>query len=300
MILLALLFSASVFAEKIMNIELKRPDQSKIVAKLVIPEGDTRFPLVLYLQGSSCVSVNDYQYSLSSALKKKNYALLSIEKPGVTRDIKPDDCHKDSYLLKNNVFQRANDAEEVLKFIKKNTKWSEDYFLIGGSEGTVVATLLAKKKSPRGLALLAGANGITMEEEFQILIDKQKRPCGFTSKNELKNKVEMIYLRPDSKETWCSSTSSPNSFYWWSRILRLNVMDDLKTFDFPIWAAHGTEDEAVPIESSIEAEKWFKKNEKTNFTLKRYEGLNHKWRNAKGEKKIDEVMNDLDQWLLQF
>lgn len=300
MILLALLFSASVFAEKIMNIELNRPDKSKIVARLVIPNPDLPFPIVLYLQGSSCVSLKDYKFQISPGLVKKNYALLSIEKPGVTKDMKQEDCFKESYLLKNDVFARANDAENVLKFIKKNTKWSDDYFVIGASEGTIVATLLAKKKSPRGLALLAGANGLTMEDEFNVLIDKHKRPCGFTSKNELKNKIQTIYLRPDSKETWCSSSSSPNSFYWWSRILRLNVMDDLKTFDFPIWAAHGTEDDAVPIESSIEAEKWFQSNEKTNFTLKRYEGLNHKWRNQKGEKKIDEVMKDLDQWLLQF
>lgn len=300
MILLALLFSVSVFAEKVMNIELKRPDQSKIVARLTIPNPELPFPVVLYLQGSSCISVNDYKYSLSSALLKKNYALLSIEKPGVTRDMKAEDCFKESYLLKNDVFSRSKDAEEVLKFIKKNTRWSEDYFLIGASEGTVVATLLAKKKSPRGLALLAGANGLTMEEEFNVLIDKGERPCGFTSKNELKKKIETIYLRPDSKETWCSSSSSPNSYYWWSRILRLNLLDDLKTFDFPIWAAHGTLDDAVPVESSIEVEKWFTRNEKKNFTLKRYEGLNHKWRNSKGEKKIDEVMNDLDQWLLQF
>lgn len=300
MILLALLFSASVFAEKIMNIELKRPDQSKIVARLVIPNPDLPFPIVLYLQGSSCVSLKDYKFQLSPALVKKNYALLSIEKPGVTRDMTEADCFKESYLLKNDVFARTNDAENVLKFVKKNTKWSDDYFIIGASEGTVVGTLLAKRKSPRGLALLAGANGLTMEDEFNVLIDKHKRPCGFTSKNELKNKIQTIYLRPDSKETWCSSSSSPNSFYWWSRILRLNVMDDLKTFDFPIWAAHGTEDDAVPIESSIEVEKWFQSNEKTNFILKRYEGLNHKWRNSKGEKKIDEVMKDLDQWLVQF
>src|SRR5690606_17832200 len=107
-------------------------------------------------------------------------------------------------------------------------------------------------------------------------------------------------LRPDSKETWCSSSTSPNSFYWWSRILRLSLIDDLKTFDFPIWVAHGTEDDAVPIESSIEVEKLFQRNEKKNLLFKRYPGLNHKWIDEKGNKKIGEVMKDLDQWLLQF
>ncbi len=77
-------------------------------------------------------------------------------------------------------------------------------------------------------------------------------------------------------------------------------MDDLKTFDFPIYVAHGTEDESVPIESSIEVEKVFLKLEKKNLTFKRYEGLNHKWRNLKGENKTVDVMNDLDQWLLKF
>lgn len=300
MIWWVLLFSLSAFAEKIMNIELNRPDQSKITARLTIPNEKIPFPIILYLQGSSCVSMRDFKFELSGELRKKNYALLSIEKPGVFRNMKEEDCFKDSYLLKNDVFRRAEDALHVLNWIKKNTKWSDDYFLVGGSEGTIVATLLAKKKAPRALALLAGANGLTMEEEFYVLIDKNKRPCGFTSKIEMRKKIETIFIRPDSKETWCGSTSSPNSFYWWSRILRLNVLDDLKMFDFPIYAAHGTDDDAVPIESSIEVEKYFERNEKKNFVLKRYEGLNHKWRNAKGEKKIDEVMKDLDQWLLQF
>lgn len=298
--LLTLLLSVSAFAEKNINIELNRPDKTKILARLSIPNDKIPFPLILYLQGSSCVSVRDYKYELSPALRKKNYALLTIEKPGISRDLNPEDCFKDSYLLKNDVFTRADDALHVLNFIDKSTKWSGDYFLIGGSEGTVVATLLAKKKYPRALALLAGANGMTMEDEFYVLIDKKKRPCGFTSKKDLKQKIESIYLRPDSKETWCSSSSSPNSYYWWSRILRLSLLDDLKSFDFPIWAAHGTEDESVPIESSIEVEKAFLKNEKKNFILRRYPGLNHKWIDEKGNKKIADVMQDLDQWLLQF
>ena len=292
--------SLSAFAEKNINIELNRPDKSKILARLSIPNENLPFPVILYLQGSSCVSVRDFKFNLSPALKKKNYALLTIEKPGVSRNMKSEDCFKDSYLLKNDVFTRANDAFHVMNFIKKNTKWSGDYFLIGGSEGTVVATLLAKKKYPRALALLAGANGLTMEEEFNVLIEKKKRPCGFTSKKDLKQKIESIYLRPDSNETWCSSSSSPNSYYWWTRILRLSLLDDLKSFDFPIWVAHGTEDESVPIESSIEVEKVFQRNEKKNLVLKRYPGLNHKWMNDKGERKIQDVMNDLDQWLLQF
>lgn len=300
MILLLLLLSISAFAEKNINIELNRPDKTKILARLSIPNQKLPFPIILYLQGSSCVSTRDYKFDLSPALKKKNYALLTVEKPGISREMKAQDCFKDSYLLKNDIFTRSNDAFHVLNFILKNTKWSGDYFLVGASEGTIVATLLAKKKYPRALALLAGANGMTMEEEFYVLIDQKKRPCGFTSKKDLKQKIESIYLRPDSNETWCSSSSSPNSYYWWSRILRLSVIDDLKSFDFPIWVAHGTQDESVPIESSIEAEKVFERNEKKNLTLKRYQGLNHKWINDKGEKKIHEVMTDLDQWLLQF
>lgn len=300
MILLALFLSLSAFAEKIMNIELKRPDESVIIARLKIPDDKIPFSIILHLQGSACESVHAAYYEISPALKKKNHAHLLIEKPGISKGMKPADCFKESYLVKNDIFTRANDAFHVLNFIKKNTKWNDEYYSLGKSEGTIVATLLAKKKYPRAMALLAGANGLTMEEEFNLMLDKGDRPCGFTSKTELKTKIETIYLRPDSKETWCSSSASPNSFYWWSRILRLSVLDELKTFDFPIYVAHGTLDESVPIESSIEVEKVFIKNEKKNLTFKRYEGLNHKWRNQKGEKKIDEVMKDLDTWLLQF
>src|SRR5690606_23817369 len=122
--LLSLLLSVSAFAEKNINIELNRPDKSKILARLTIPDEKLPFPLILYLQGSSCVSVRDYKYELSPSLRKKNYALLTIEKPGVSRDMKAEDCFKDSYLLKNDVFTRADDAFHVLNFIKKSTKWS--------------------------------------------------------------------------------------------------------------------------------------------------------------------------------
>jgi hypothetical protein len=110
MILLFLLFSLSAHAEKIINIELSRPDSSKIVGRLTIPDEKLPFPIILYLQGSNCISVRDYRFDISPALKKKNYALLSIEKPGLTRDMKEEDYFKDSYLLKNDVFSRANDA----------------------------------------------------------------------------------------------------------------------------------------------------------------------------------------------
>ena len=300
MIFLVLLFSVSAFAEKIINIELKRPDDSKIIGRLTIPDESKPFSIILHLQGSACESVHEAYYDLSPALKKKNHGHLLIEKPGLSKGMKTEDCFKDSYLLKNDIFTRANDAFHVLNFIKKNTRWNDEYYSIGKSEGTVVATLLAKKKYPRAMALLAGANGLTMEEEFNLMIDKGDRPCGFTSKNEFKKKVEAIYLIPDSKETWCSSSISPNSYYWWSRILRLSLIEELKTFDFPIYVAHGTKDESVPIETSIEVEKVFLRIEKKNLTFKRYEGLNHKWRNDKGEKKINEVMRELDSWLLQF
>lgn len=300
MIFLAMLFSLSAFAEKIINIELKRPDESLIIARLKIPDEKIPFSIILHLQGSACESVHAAYYEISPALKKKNHAHLLIEKPGISKTMRTADCLNDSYLVKNDIFTRANDAFHVLNFIKKNTKWNDEYYSIGKSEGTVVATLLAKKKYPRAMALLAGANGLTMEEEFNLMIDKGDRPCGFTSKTELKNKIETIFLRPNSKETWCSSSTSPNSFYWWSRILRLSVLDDLKTFDFPIYVAHGTLDESVPIEGSVAVEKAFLLNDKKNLTFKRYEGLNHKWRDEKGNKKIDEMMRDLDSWLLQF
>lgn len=300
MILLALFLSLTAFAEKVIHIELNRPDKTTIHARLEIQNPEIPFPIILFLQGSACESVQDFHHELAPALKKKNYAHLLIEKPGLKKGLKADECFKDTYLVKNSVYSRAEDAFHVLNFIKKNTRWNDEYFVVAKSEGTVVATLLANKKYPRAMALLAGANGLTMEEEFNVLLEKGKRPCGFTSKTELKAKIESIYLRPDSKETWCSSSSSPNSYYWWSRILRLNTLDMLKTFDFPIYVAHGTEDEAVPMESSIEAEKTFERLGKKNMKFIRYEGLNHKWRDKSGVNKTSDVMRALDEWLLQF
>lgn len=291
MILLFLLLSFAAFAEKNINIELRRPDKTLLRARLEIPDEKKPFGIILHLQGSACESVHKAYYNISVELKKKNWAHLLIEKPGVWKDMKAEDCEKDEYLLKNDIFQRANDAVHVLQFISKSTKWDQRYISIGKSEGTVVATLLAKKRYPVAMVLLAGANGLTMEEEFMVMLDKGDRPCKMTSKTEVEKKIDLVFTRPNSKEIWCGKP-----YYWWSRILRLSLMDDLKAFDFPIWVAHGTKDDQVPVEGSQAVEKLGKKN----YTFRFFEGLNHKWQTEKGEKRWDQVMNDMDQWLLQF
>src|SRR5690606_3223662 len=103
------------------------------------------------------VSAKELKYELHSDHRKKNYALLTIEKPGNFPGMKPQDCFKDEYLLKNNVFARKNDAIHVLDFIKEKLSWNKELILVGESEGTLVATLLAEKRTPKAMALFSGA-----------------------------------------------------------------------------------------------------------------------------------------------
>ncbi len=73
--------------------------------------------------------------------------------------------------------------------------------------------------------------------------------------------------------------------------------------DIPVFVAHGTSDQSVPIESIDYLQSQLILNSKTNVTIKRYAGLDHSFCDLIDPKCPDtsyhqpEVMNDFLKWL---
>ncbi len=61
--------------------------------------------------------------------------------------------------------------------------------------------------------------------------------------------------------------------------------------------AHGTEDQAMPIESTLATVDAFRKAEKNNLTFIKYDGLGHGCRKATGEVLCGEVFGKMQVWL---
>lgn len=294
-ILLSFLIISSVWG-KTSRIELDKPDKTKLIAVLDVPDPQKPFAIFLHLQGSGCMDPISDQ--LGKEMIAMNTGALIIQKPGLSLPLLEGECFGPKYLLGNNIFTRVNDAVHTLNFIFKNfPNWNKKLIIYGKSEGTVVATLLTNKVKANLLILFAGANGMTMEDEMYTLIKKGHKVCGESTKEKLKTKIEDVFKTPGSTATWCSGKTSPNSLNWWSKILREDVLHYLLRVDYPIYVAHGSKDDMVPIESSYEAQKAFDRNSKKNLTFREYKNLNHKFRDKKNKSHADEIYQELNEWM---
>jgi hypothetical protein len=175
--------------------------------------------------------------------------------------------------------------------------------MIGGSEGTVVAPLIGVSKlNVRAIALWAGARSMTMAEEFLLNLEKGNRLCADTKPSETayRDKFQEIFNDIDSTKLWCSSPEqgSVNSFQWWSHILDYNPLENFLNFKGNLFVAHGTRDKMIPVESTLDTERIFKLNNKTNLEVKIHQDLDHGCTDSNGVSHCNKVFGEIHGWLL--
>ncbi|MFT0211115.1 hypothetical protein VQ643_00670 [Pseudomonas sp. F1_0610] len=122
-----------------------REDGSKIEYYLM-SENKTKTLLVV-LQGSDCNSVYNNQFVRENFTQLVEADVLLVEKYAITNELpyRLDEARSDcpvDYLLNDSVLQRRDDYLHVLAYLKSHY---EKIYLLGGSEGAVVAALIAHK-----------------------------------------------------------------------------------------------------------------------------------------------------------
>lgn len=118
-----------------------------IVAK---PSGAGRFPMVYFLQGYTCSSI-EFQGAnplgrLVEQLVGMGYAVFRVEKPGVGDSQHTPDCLDIDFPTEVAAFEAAYEKMVSYDFVDKN-----QIFLYGHSLGGLVAPLLAQKFQPAGV-----------------------------------------------------------------------------------------------------------------------------------------------------
>ncbi|QDG94745.1 lysophospholipase (plasmid) [Rhizobium sp. NIBRBAC000502774] len=145
---------------------------------LTLPEGAGQVPAALILPGSGPVDRdgnipngnNESLKLLAHALAERHIATLRIDKRGIgesrTVALREDDLRFETYV---------EDAIGWIKLLQDESR-VEAIYLIGHSEGTLVATLVAQKVDVAGVVLLAGAG-----ESAGKLIGRQLAASGLAS-----------------------------------------------------------------------------------------------------------------------
>lgn len=280
---------------------LARLDKSILTYYLKKPQ-TSYFDILVLAQGSSCESAY-YHLEKFNLVKKiiPQMALLVVEKYGLDKEIQEEKNCPDEYLAYNDLYQRVADYKYVMqKLIEKEPLWSGKLYIIGGSEGALITSMLAKELNPEKIIVLVGGLGMTMAEALPISVRKSLQSRGVPEETinreiaKLPGKYLEILAEPTSTKTWLGRT---NTYKYWNSVLFYEPWNSLLKFDGRILNIHGTADINSPVEGSQKLKNIFDEHNRTNLEYWELEGLDHAFKDKNGKSFMQEILEKSLEWL---
>ena len=277
---------------------VSRDDGSFISYYLVQHAHDTD-TLLLILQGSDCNSVLNIDSILTEYKNVWPEAdVLLIEKYGINRKLKysSDPARKDypaQYLEKDNPAQRVADINTVLDIVRKDGQYKK-LIQLGGSEGAVIANLVsADIDSIDATIAFNGGGRWFIDDVSHSIAVKHKNPEEARKEiDDFKGFAEHV-LNNEPFELDVSG----HGYHWWQQMLSIDQLDTLKKVKSPLLIVQGGMDTSVSPQKTDELVQRLKELEKNNIEYRRYEALDHGFKDSDGENQRNEVVSDMNSWL---
>ncbi|MFS1526207.1 alpha/beta hydrolase family protein [Microbulbifer sp. 2304DJ12-6] len=255
--------------------------------------------LLLILQGSDCNSVLQIE---SIFVDYKNIwpaaDLLLIEKYGIDRElsysseVEREDCPI-QYLQKDSPKQRVSDIKIVLDIVRKDDKYS-NFIVLGGSEGAIIANLLAASIDYVDATISFNGGGRWFIDDiihsimsgYENSDDAKEGIAGFRKFSEhiLNSKVFALEV-------------SGHGYSWWHQMLSIDQLNVLQKVDSPLLVLQGGIDLSVSPQKVDELILALRKLGKENIEYLTYEGLDHGFNNIQGQSEREKVVNNINTWL---
>ncbi len=253
---------------------------------------------ILYLDGSTCASVAQVMAYLKP-FSDAGLAVVAPEKRGVSPGDTGISCSAE-YLATNDRLERTAAAKLALRRVGDLVPgWDGRVIVVATSEGTVFAPEIAAGPSVVGLALLGGG-GMSQAWELEVLKRKELTAAHATGGDiahalaELDAAERAILADPTSTRTWLGPD---NTYRRWASYLTYEPMEALRRVRVPILMINGGRDQATPIESAEAVRSELAATGEVELRLVRYEDLDHEWRDASGQRRIDRLARDLTEWV---
>ncbi|WP_081852418.1 alpha/beta hydrolase family protein [Aeromonas dhakensis] len=255
--------------------------------------------LLLILQGSDCNSVLKIDSILTEYKNVWPQAnLLLIEKYGIDQELKysKDAERKDcpaQYLEKDNPAQRVADIKVVLDTVRKDGQYKK-FILLGGSEGALIANLVTADVDyiDATIAFNGGGRWFIDDVSHSIAV-KHKNPAAARKEvDDFKGFAEhVLNSKPFELEV------SGHGYHWWQQMLSIEQLDTLKKVNSPLLIIQGGRDISVSPQKTDELMQRLTELGKSNIEYRRYEELDHGFKNSDGNSLRKEVINDMNIWL---
>lgn len=275
---------------------LPRQDGSSITYYL---DGNGSRTLLVLMQGSDCNSVAHnpvINEQFSTLLEGAD--VLTVEKYGLTRATAwnpagdSPDC-PESYFSHDSPEQRARDYLQVIDALAGQYGY-EQLVLLGGSEGAVVAALVASRREDVSALVTLNGGGRFFHDDVLYSMARELPPAaldearaGFLGFRDSVMNAETMDLR-----------MSGHGFRWWKSMFSLDQRATLQQVEAPLLIVQAERDESVsPGLAREQAEQLREGKSNVDFLL--VENVDHKFRDDAGESRTDAVIASVRGWLGQ-
>lgn len=308
------------------NLEVTIEGEFRLSGTLTIPEqSKAKYPAVLIIAGSGKgdrdgnnkeLKTNMYKEQ-ADFLTEKGFATLRYDKRGTYKS--------EGNFLEAGVQDLINDASACVRFLQNHGQVDkEKIFILGHSEGALIAPAVHRQTPVSGLILLAGA----ARPNFQILPLQNERAYAelnqlpglkgwlirklrITEKARRKNMKVITKILESDKNVMRIQGAKINA-KWLRETVKYNVCDYLRETDCPVLAVTGEKDIQVPPEDVervadfVRGEVEWKIIPDMNHILRPYEGehtiLNilKEYKTTADKPLAQELLMTIENWLNRY
>ncbi|WP_417437090.1 alpha/beta hydrolase [Idiomarina abyssalis] len=244
--------------------------------------------LLLILQGSDCrspLSIN----SIKSVYPKvrPDADVLLIEKWELSPDI---NACPHTYIDNDSPSQRVSDAKQVLKHLKEKRRYQSVYVL-GGSEGAVIAVMLRKVLPGITATIAFNGGGNSFQNDIEHNIEASTPPevtgavleefRGFADKIRESDKAFAV-------------DSSQHGYKWWKEMLTLKQTQVIESGKTPLLIIQSGQDNSVDPEQTHAMVESLGVSENVDYQF--FEQLDHALRSDSSNDINDSALTAMREW----
>jgi alpha/beta superfamily hydrolase len=280
--------------------KLTRADGSSITFYL-----DKSYPpwqageLLIVIQGSDCNSVKHIKAIPQHLRRARPGAdLLTVEKYGIEAnlpyedEVNRTDCPA-AYLRHDSPSQRAQDLDAVLASVLRAHAYRR-VIVIGGSEGAVVAHLLAAT-SPHISATIAFNGG--GQWFMQDLLHSVRSDTTSEVQIALAEQGVRELVHEIQTEAAKDMVVSGHGYLWWRELLELDQLAVLTQVSAPTLIMQSERDTSVSPSAVLTMVAKLHMSGRHNIHYRSYPELDHRLSAPDGNSRMSEVVEDMAVWL---
>ncbi|WP_109316348.1 alpha/beta hydrolase family protein [Pseudovibrio ascidiaceicola] len=281
---------------------LVREDGSEITVYLKSQSPKDATDLLVLIQGSDCNSVAHnalINEQFSQVLPEAD--VLTVEKYGITPELSWDrnderaDCPAD-YIENDSPERRAADYIKTINQLKEGGTY-ERVFLLGGSEGAVVANMIAAKTDFVTASVALNGGGRHFIDD--ILHNMKSSGMPDEAFKEASEGFQGFAQQVTASKPF-EVNMSGHGYSWWNTMLKLDQLEILAQVENPVLIVQGGQDQSVSPKAVEEQIAKLAELSKTNVTYKPYPDMTHSFDGAEGESAVGQVITDIQSWLVQL